>query len=69
MSAEKKRLMEKFLLRTQNICYYKQLFRLNVNRSYSLNPVCPNFFQISKYFKKLNFEFSWFNCIGTHALF
>ena len=30
-------------MRRFNICYYRQLLKQTMNRSYSLNPVCPKF--------------------------
>ena len=33
-----------------------------MNRSYSLNPVCPKFIRISEYFEKSKLEFSRFYC-------
>ena len=67
--------MEKFLLRTRNICNYRHLLKHIMNRSYSLNSVCPKLFQISEYFEKSTFSFRGFTvlfalCVlGNFALF
>ena len=49
-------------------CYFRQLLKFIMNRSYSLYPVCPKkIFRISKYFEKSKFEFSKFTVLQMHS--
>ena len=51
-----------FFLHTQNICYYRQLFKYIIDRSYSLNPLCVKFILNKRVIKKSEFEFLRFYC-------
>ena len=41
---------------TQNICYCSQLLNKTINRSYSLNRVCPKLILNKRIFRKIEFQ-------------
>ena len=65
LCALKKRLREVFLLRTQNICFYRLLLKKIKNIPYFLNPVFPNLIWISEYSELSKLKFSKFYCINS----